>query len=51
MSLYNDVLIELQDYILNKEIIQKSLQIKCLSLENNKNLFLINKIHFFGVFL
>jgi hypothetical protein len=38
MILYNDVLIELQDYILNNENIQKSMQIKCLPLENNKNI-------------
>jgi hypothetical protein len=37
MGIYNDVLIELQDYMLNDENIKKALQLKCLSIDNNKN--------------
>jgi hypothetical protein len=37
MGIYNDVLIELQDYMLSDESIKKALQLKCLSIDNNKN--------------
>jgi hypothetical protein len=67
MLSYNDVFDELQNYILDEVNMQNSLRMKIAKstvpykndktifqkiLQKNQNyLFLINKIHFFGVFI